>query len=548
MNAPPPSGGTGTGWANATLAAASVVLAACSNPPRDEADATTAFGVDATAVDAMPDAIDAAPVTADAAGEPPAAPAPGAGTVEVEQEHPVGLVYYFTANVREEPTIESTRLGHVRRGTLLRVDGPVEGSGCPDGWYRLVDTRGYICSSEGLKFENVSRYLEQAAPHRPWFESVLPYDYGHIMKNDLPAYNRIPTQAERKEVAAWLAERRAVIEAQRDAVEEALEQGSVLPNPYEVTAEVENPDGSVEKVVVEDAYEQDVDEGPVPTEIPFNYVEKIMLRGFYVSLNKRVWREGSSWYKTVRGLYVRARNVHVISPPMSRGAELGGDATLPVGIVMRKKVNAYSSQDGGTTITPAKPMAYHRFDVLPIVEEVTTRGRTYYHVGGGHYVRRGDVRRVDASDPPGTVKEPGQKWMDVDIGKQVLVAYEGTSPVYVALVSSGRERENLEYKTPRGIHAVVSKHVTGTMDNLYASDGPYAIEDVPWTMYFLGSYALHGAFWHNGFGRVRSHGCINLSPWDARWLFYWADPQLPADWHSVYASKGAAGTIIRVRD
>jgi len=90
--------------------------------------------------------------------------------------------------------------------------------------------------------------------------------------------------------------------------------------------------------------------------------------------------------------------------------------------------------------------------------------------------------------------------------------------------------------------------VTSTMDNLYASDGPYMIEDVPWTMYFLGSYAIHGAFWHNGFGAMRSHGCINLPPFDARWLLYWADPQLPEGWHSVYASAQNPGTVVVVRD
>jgi len=163
-------------------------------------------------------------------------------------------------------------------------------------------------------------------------------------------------------------------------------------------------------------------------------------------------------------------------------------------------------------------------------------------------VRTGDVRRVDLADPPATVKSPGQKWIDIDIKHQVLTAYEGQTPVYVALISSGRERENIEYKTPRGILSIQSKHVTGTMDNLYASDGPYAIEDVPWTQYFLSSYAIHGAFWHNGFGMVRSHGCVNLTPHDARWLFLWTEPRLPAGWHSIYTNKDLPGTIVKIHD
>ncbi len=458
------------------------------------------------------------------------------------------VVFFFTINVRAQPSFKSARMGYIRRGTLLRVDGPIDGPGCTGGWWRLVDTMGYVCEAEGLKFDNVEKYIEEAAPHLPWFDAVMPYDYGHITKNDLPAYNRIPTPEEEKEVLLWLAERRAVIEAQREAVEKALAEGTVLPNPYEIIAQVEAPDGTLVNKVVEDAYVQDVDEGPVPTEIPFGHVEKILLRGFYVSLNKKAYGEGSSWYKTLRGLYVKAKGVDVTVPPGSRGTELGGDLKLPVGIVIKKKIGAYSSDDGGGTIKPAKPLGYDRFEVLPIVEEVTTKGQSYYHVGGGMYVRRGDVRRVDGADPPQTVKTPGQKWIDVDIGSQVLLAYEGDTPVYVALVSTGREKQNLEFKTPRGIHSVVSKHVTGTMDNLYAVDGPYAIEDVPWTLYFLGSYALHGAFWHNGFGAVRSHGCINLTPWDARWIFVWSEPVLPQGWHSIYADKDRPGTIVKVHD
>ena len=66
-------------------------------------------------------------------------------------------------------------------------------------------------------------------------------------------------------------------------------------------------------------------------------------------------------------------------------------------------------------------------------------------------------------------------------------------------------------------------------------------------MFFEGSYALHGAFWHNGFGRVRSHGCVNLGPSDARWLFMWTTPFLPEGWHGVHAHDGSPGTTVIIR-
>jgi hypothetical protein len=77
-----------------------------------------------------------------------------------------------------------------------------------------------------------------------------------------------------------------------------------------------------------------------------------------------------------------------------------------------------------------------------------------------------------------------------------------------------------------------------------ASDGPYSIEDVPWTMYFSGSYALHAAFWHERFGHPRSHGCVNLAPRDARWLFFWTAPNLPSAWHGILADVGKGTTVV----
>jgi lipoprotein-anchoring transpeptidase ErfK/SrfK len=61
-------------------------------------------------------------------------------------------------------------------------------------------------------------------------------------------------------------------------------------------------------------------------------------------------------------------------------------------------------------------------------------------------------------------------------------------------------------------------------------------------MYYLGGYALHGAYWHDAFGTPRSHGCTNLAPADARWLFYWTDPQVPRDESGV--THGAGTRIV----
>ena len=146
---------------------------------------------------------------------------------------------------------------------------------------------------------------------------------------------------------------------------------------------------------------------------------------------------------------------------------------------------------------------------------------------------------------------PGEKWIDVDLTRQTLVAFEGARPVFATMVSSGKRNpqdKERDFPTPTGTFRVREKHVTVTMDGDVASDGPYSIEDVPWVMYFHAGYGFHAAFWHDSFGRPRSHGCVNLAPDDARTLFAWSDPPLPEGWHGVMAKDAAEGTRVVVHE
>jgi lipoprotein-anchoring transpeptidase ErfK/SrfK len=85
-------------------------------------------------------------------------------------------------------------------------------------------------------------------------------------------------------------------------------------------------------------------------------------------------------------------------------------------------------------------------------------------------------------------------------------------------------------------------------DGTAAGDLPYSIEDVPYVMYFYRSYAVHGAFWHRNYGVQMSHGCVNLSPLDAKRLFFFAEPQLPSGWHGVWSSSAHPGSWVVVHE
>jgi len=117
--------------------------------------------------------------------------------------------------------------------------------------------------------------------------------------------------------------------------------------------------------------------------------------------------------------------------------------------------------------------------------------------------------------PPGVGET--ERWIDVNLSTQSLVAYEGDTPVYNALVSSGLP----QWPTVTGEFRTYIKYESQTM-NGYLLGYDYYLPDVPYVMYFYKDYAIHGAYWHNNFGQPMSHGCVNVSIPDAGWLFNWA--------------------------
>ncbi len=127
------------------------------------------------------------------------------------------------------------------------------------------------------------------------------------------------------------------------------------------------------------------------------------------------------------------------------------------------------------------------------------------------------------------------KWIEVIIGEQVLIAWEGDQVVRRMIVSTGVA----QYPTVTGTFRIYHKVRSQTMS------GPgYYLPNVPHVMFFYRGYALHGTYWHDGFGQRMSHGCVNLSQDDAAWLFSWTEPTLPDGKWDVWASKENPGTLV----
>jgi len=255
-------------------------------------------------------------------------------------------------------------------------------------------------------------------------------------------------------------------------------------------------------------------------------VSSLMEGDYFLALAEKETRktDGAVFYRTVRGRYVRESDVELRNPDVVRGEELGPNGwALPMAFVYGEDRNLLEVE-GGKTRVIGKAQKHARF---VIVEELSVDGVTYV-AGKPGAVKREEVRVAKKAKRPSGVPANG-KWIHVDLGEQTLVAYQGDKPVYATVISSGKEG----YEPPTGLFEVQQKYISTTMNATDPIDGFYEVEEVPWTLYYHGGYALHGAYWHTDFGKVRSHGCTNIAPVDARWLYYWSEPEVPAAWHAV---------------
>lgn len=137
-----------------------------------------------------------------------------------------------------------------------------------------------------------------------------------------------------------------------------------------------------------------------------------------------------------------------------------------------------------------------------------------------------------ATSPPEGVRSG--RWIDVNLEEQTLAVYENYELIFATMIASGAE----PFWTRPGVFQIQNKIEAELMRNNDPSDF-YYLENVPYTMYFDGARALHGAYWRTRFGYPQSHGCVNLSVGDSHWLFDWANA---GDWVYIHDPSGKTPT------
>jgi lipoprotein-anchoring transpeptidase ErfK/SrfK len=137
-----------------------------------------------------------------------------------------------------------------------------------------------------------------------------------------------------------------------------------------------------------------------------------------------------------------------------------------------------------------------------------------------------------------------EKKIVVRLDQQLVIAYESNIPVFVVPMSSGAILRSGTYTTPQGNFVTFYKRPSRHMAAGDIAASGFDLPGVPWVQYITKSgISFHGTFWHNDFGRPRSHGCINLSISASKWLYLWSSPTVPLNKEFSY---GVVGTKVEI--
>jgi hypothetical protein len=418
----------------------------------------------------------------------------------IDAEFPLhGLVTGAQLKIREKPDPDALIIGWLRIGSRVRIaQGALKTPTCRTGFHALYP-HGYVCAGEGVEVGATPPESELAA-NPPPKDAPLPYAYYLVKEPKVPEYHRLPSPKEQRTVEAFIQRYAELKEKSPDKAEKFLH-------------------------------------GELPGEAPGpNIVRRYLEHGFFVAGAGMETRAARQFVRTVRGSYVKLSQLEERKGSTFHGVELDAQHALPQAWVVREATpfSAKPRADGTlryVTEPDQKP--------LPRLSPIAWAGRAHlgdelvHKLQDGRYLKYWFVAVAEKIARPKEIG-PNEAWVHVNIDQQTAVAYRGDTPVYATLVSSGLEGHD----TPFGLFEIRSKYVASTMSDIGAdADDRYSIEDVPWTQFFSGSIALHGAFWHGGFGLRHSHGCVNLSPFDAHRLFDHTLPELPDGWHGISTDK-----------
>ncbi len=252
-------------------------------------------------------------------------------------------------------------------------------------------------------------------------------------------------------------------------------------------------------------------------------VQQLNGNTIYISYTNPIEMGGKKIYEIGPNQYMTGNYISRIGAlPKSHGLQFTATPTTPFGWVL-----SYFSE--GARIQTKRTPGYENpdytgrwlnlYDVVRVFAEQHINGETWYMIDPDNWVPAKAIARVLPNPtPPAGVT--GDRWIEINLQDQTLAVYDRRTLVFATIIATGLE----PMWTKPGVFQIFERHdstpMRGALDSV--SDA-YYLEDVPYTQYFDGARALHGAYWRSKMGYPQSHGCVNMAVGDARWVYEWAD-------------------------
>ena len=339
------------------------------------------------------------------------------------------------------------RIGYLRQGGKAAVDPtPQKAANCEAGWYRLLGG-GYICGKFATLDLNQPLVRLGIAP--PNFDDILPYRYAANITTGTPLYKSVPSREDIAQYEPYLRGQGAKRKGRSAGETETATLAPVSDNPYGPDpALVTTPAGSA-AVLVDDRRPWWLAEGDKPdiklsdlTEGADALVAKRMFKGFYVAIDRQFNWNNRLWYKTTAALVAPADRLVIREPPTFKGIELTGTETSqPAGFILGTKAWKYEVDPDKKTARPTA--SAERFTTAVLTGRTVPIGNTTFReTKDGWWMRTLDGTYTDPAAPPAGLAE-GEKWIDVNLSRQTLVAFEGDRP-------QGRRSHRQGARSPNG--------------------------------------------------------------------------------------------------
>ncbi|MEL6150370.1 MAG: L,D-transpeptidase [Chloroflexota bacterium] len=218
-----------------------------------------------------------------------------------------------------------------------------------------------------------------------------------------------------------------------------------------------------------------------------------------------------NWIQITGGEWMSTNDVNLVTPSDERGFVIDDNLANEYAYILGTVITSPFPGAPGAIETGVYKYYYNPVNIFATVE---LGGWRWYMIGPGQWVEQRNVAKVSLTERPADVSG---HWLAVDLYEQTMVAYEDDTPVFSTIIASGLSG----WDTNEGVFNVWYRVADGSMSGATGAPDAYALQSVPWTLYFDGDISLHGTYWHNAFGFRRSHGCVNLTLSDSRWLFNW---------------------------